>query len=173
MGKWLYLLRHAKSSWDNPSLADHDRPLSSRGRRASELIADYLRREAVAPSLVLCSSSRRTRETLERISAGLEEEIAVQIEEALYAASASGLIAMLHAVDPRVDSVLLIGHNPGIQELALALAGRGVQREPLREKFPTAALAILTFHADWSELAPDAAELVAFVRPRELEDLPR
>ena len=172
MGSTLYLLRHAKSSWDDPTLADHDRPLSSRGRRASGVIADYLRREAVAPNLVLCSSSRRTCETLERISAGLDEKVAVHIEDRLYAASARDLLAMLRAVDPDVESVLLIGHNPAIQELALALARKGAQLERLREKFPTAALATLTFQADWPELAPGAAELVAFVRPRELGDMP-
>jgi phosphohistidine phosphatase len=133
MRKTLYLLRHAKSSWDDPALSDHDRPLSSRGRRASGVIADYLRREAIAPDLVLCSSSTRTRETLERISAGIKAKIAVEIEDGLYAASSSDLLAMLNAVEPRVDSVLLIGHNPAIQELALALAGKGVQLDRLRE----------------------------------------
>jgi phosphohistidine phosphatase len=168
MGHTLYLLRHAKSSWDDPTLADHDRPLSSRGRRASRVIADYLGRQAFAPGLVLCSSARRTRETLERISTGLDQKIAVRIEDGLYEASAGDLLAALRAVHSHMDSVLLIGHNPAIQQLAVALAGTGAQLEPLREKFPTAALATLAFQADWSELAPGAAELVAFVRPRDL-----
>ena len=172
MGKTLYLLRHAKSSWEDAALADHDRPLAPRGRRASGVIADHLRRQRITPSLVLCSSSTRTRETLERISAGLDEEIEVQIEEGLYTASASDLLDRLHAVDARVDSVMLIGHDPAIKELALSLAGEGVQLERLREKFPTAALATLAFHGSWRELAPGAAELVAFVTPRELERSP-
>src|SRR5438876_10156760 len=98
MGKTLYLLRHAKSSWEDVALADHDRPLASRGRRASRTIAAHLRKQAIVPSLVLCSSARRTRETLERIRAGLGEEIEVQIEDGLYAASASDLLARLHPV---------------------------------------------------------------------------
>jgi phosphohistidine phosphatase len=168
MGKTLYLLRHAKSSWDDPTLPDHDRPLASRGRRASRIVAEHLREQAIAPSLVLCSSSRRTRETLRLISAGLDEEGEVKIEEGLYATSAGGLLARLQAVEPDADSVMLIGHNPAIQELALRLAGKGAQLERLREKFPTAALATLTFPAGWRLLRPGVAELVAFVTPSEL-----
>jgi phosphohistidine phosphatase len=169
MGKTLYLLRHAKSSWEDPTLADHDRPLASRGHRASRVIDDYLRRQRITPTLVLCSSSARTRETLERISAGLDEEIEVRFEEGLYTASASDLLDRLHEVDARVDSVMLIGHDPAIRELALSLADRGVDLKRLTEKFPTAALATLVFRGSWGELTPGAAELVAFVKPRELE----
>ena len=172
MGKTLYLLRHAKSSWDDPTLADHDRPLASRGRRASRVIAEHLRRQRITPTLVLCSSSTRTCETLERISAGLGEEIEVQIEEGLYTASASDLLERLRKVDARVDSVMLIGHNPALWELALSLAGAGRDLKRLTKKFPTAALATLAFQGSWRELASGAAELVAFVTPRELEASP-
>jgi len=172
MGKTLYLLRHAKSSWDDPTLADHDRPLASRGRRASRVIAEHLRRQRITPTLVLCSSSTRTCETLERISAGLGEEIEVQIEEGLYTASASDLLERLRKVDARVDSVMLIGHDPALWELALSLAGTGRDLKRLTKKFPTAALATLAFQGSWSELASGAAELVAFVTPRELEASP-
>jgi len=172
MGKTLYLLRHAKSSWEDPNLADHDRPLAPRGRCASRTIADHLRRQRITPGLVLCSSSTRTRETLERISAGLDEKFELQIEEALYTASARDLLDRLHQVDARVDSVMLIGHAPAIQELALNLASKGLQLERLREKFSTGALATLVFRGKWGELAPGAAELVAFVKPRELGRTP-
>jgi phosphohistidine phosphatase len=172
MGKTLYLLRHAKSSWEDPTLADHDRPLASRGHRASKVIADQLRRQRITPTLVLCSSSARTRQTLERISVGLGDEIEVRIEEGLYMASSSDLLDRLHQVDARVDSVMLIGHDPAIRELALLLARSGVHLERLREKFPTAALATLAFQGSWGELTPGAAELVAFVKPRELEASP-
>ena len=168
MSNTLYLLRHAKSSWENPTLADHDRPLASRGRRASRVIADHLRRQRITPTLVLCSSSARTRETLERISATLGDEIEVRIEEDLYTASASDLLDRLRDVDPGADSVMLIGHNPALQNLALSLAGNGVDLRRLTEKFPTAALATLTFQCSWGGLTPGAAELVAFLTPREL-----
>jgi len=169
MDKTLYLLRHAKSSWEDPTLADHDRPLASRGRRASKAIAEYLRRQRSTPRLVLCSSTERTRETFKRISAGLRGGVEVRIEERLYTASASGLLQRLHEVDARVDSVMLIGHYPALQELALSLAGRGVDLRRLTEKFPTAGLATLAFGGSWDELAPGAAELIAFVTPKELE----
>ena len=167
--KTLYLLRHAKSSWEDPRLADHDRPLAPRGRRASKAIAEYLRRQRSAPRLVLCSSSERTRETLKRISAGLRGEVEVQIEERLYTASASGLLERLHEVHARVDSVMLIGHNPALGDLALSLAGTGVDLRRLTEKFPTAGLATLAFRGSWEELAPEAARLIAFVTPKALE----
>ena len=170
MDKTLYLLRHAKSSWEDATLADHDRPLAPRGRRASKSIAEYLRRQRSAPRLVLCSSSERTRETLKRISAGLHGGVEVRIEERLYTASASGLLERLHEVDARVDSVMLIGHYPALQQLALSLAGAGVDLRRLTEKFPTAGLATLAFRGGWEELAPGAARLIAFVTPKELKD---
>jgi phosphohistidine phosphatase len=168
MAKTLHLLRHAKSSWEDPTLADHDRPLAPRGRRASKVIAEYLQRQPNTPRLVLCSSSERTRETLKGISAGLRGGVEVRIEERLYTAPASGLLERLHEVHARVDSVMLIGHYPALQELALSLAGRGVDLGRLAEKFPTGGLATLTFRCSWDDLAPGGAELIAFVTPKEL-----
>jgi phosphohistidine phosphatase len=156
--KRLYLLRHAKSSWKQPELADRDRPLAGRGRRAAKAIGRHLREQGIDPDLVLCSPARRARETLERIEPSLGRG-AVQVEPDLYGASAGGLLERLRAVPDDVDSVLLIGHNPGIAELTERLCG-------FAEKFPTAALAMLEF-ADWATL--DRAELTAFVRPRDLE----
>jgi phosphohistidine phosphatase len=166
--KRLFLLRHAKSSWDDPSLDDHDRPLARRGRRASELIAEHLRRERIAPSLVLCSSARRTRETLERVLPELDAAD-VQVERELYGASADDLLRRLREVPRELDSVMLIGHQPAIQELALRLAGDGSELERLRQKFPTAALATLSFAGEWSALGGRSAELVAYVKPKELK----
>ena len=166
--KQLLLLRHAKSSWDDPDLADHDRPLAPRGRRASKLIADHLRREQIRPALVLSSSSRRTRETLERISPGLSEEADVLVEPELYTARWDALLDRLHEVRDDAQSVLLIGHNPAIQDLALSLARGGPEIGRVGRKFPTAALATLTFEGSWRQLAPQGAELVAFVKPKEL-----
>ena len=166
--KRLYLLRHAKSSWDDPTLSDSDRPLAPRGRRAAKVMAEHLRREGISPELALCSPSRRTRETLERIAPSLGKNAEVRIEPELYAGSAATLLEQLHGVPDEVDSVLLVGHNPAIQELALSLARRGSESERVREKFPTAALATLELDASWRELAPGSAELIAFVKPKEL-----
>ena len=164
--KRLYLLRHAKSSWDEPGLADRDRPLAPRGERASNSMAKYLRDEGIVPELVLCSQSKRTRETLERL--GLGDGTEVRIEDELYAASAGELLGALHEVPDEVESVMVIGHNPGMERLALELAAGGDELDRMREKFPTAALATLELDGSWSELAPGGAELVSFVKPKEL-----
>jgi phosphohistidine phosphatase len=148
----LYLLRHANSSWDDETLADHDRPLSARGRRAADAIGRYLREHGIEPELVLCSSSARTRETLARI--GLSGEL----ERDLYGASASELLARLRALPPSLESVLLIGHNPGMHDLALALTG-----EP-RDKYPTGALAVIELD-DWTARS---GRMIDLIRPREL-----
>jgi phosphohistidine phosphatase len=166
--KRLFLLRHAKSSWDDPGLDDHDRPLAPRGRRASALIAEHLRRERIAPDLVLCSSARRTRETLERVMPALDPSKA-RFERALYGASSEKLLQRLREVPDEVQSVMLVGHQPAIQELALHLAGEGSELESVRGKFPTAALATLTFAGQWSELARQSGELAAYVKPKQLK----
>jgi phosphohistidine phosphatase len=162
--KRLFLLRHAKSSWDDADLADRDRPLAPRGRRAVKVMAGHIRDEKISPSLVLCSPARRTRETLEGVAPGGE----VQIEDELYGASEADLLERLQRVPDEIDSVMLIGHNPAIQELALDLAAGGERRGDVENKFPTAALATLTVPDDWQELRPGSAELVAFVTPKEL-----
>jgi phosphohistidine phosphatase len=160
----LYLLRHAKSSWDDPSLADHERPLAPRGQRAADLIGEHLRSAGIAPGVVLCSSAARARETLERVAPDGE----VRIEDELYGASERELLERLHQLPAELDSAMLIGHNPALQELTLMLAAEGPELRRVHRKFPTAALATLAFDGDWSGLRLDAARLVEFVRPRDL-----
>jgi phosphohistidine phosphatase len=160
--KRLFLLRHAKSSWDDPALADHDRPLAPRGRKAGKLIGMHLRDNRIELSLVLCSSARRARETLELARPAGD----VLIERELYGASAQQLLERLRKVPDEHEAVMLIGHNPAIEDLAVSLAGPGAQL--IGDKFPTGALATLSFNGRWSELAPAAVELESLVRPREL-----
>jgi phosphohistidine phosphatase len=163
--KRVYLLRHAKSSWKHPELLDHDRPLAGRGRRAAKAILRHMRAQEFVPELVLCSSARRARETLERIEPALRHA-PVWVEPELYGASADELLARLRRLPDDLDSVLVIGHNPGMHELALELAGSAPD---LAGKFPTAALATLAFHGSaWGELGPEATELVELTRPRDL-----
>jgi phosphohistidine phosphatase len=160
----LYLLRHAKSSWKEQGLADHDRPLAPRGRRAARALARHLRDE---PELVLCSTARRARETL----AGIEPALGrseIRLEPELYGAGPAALLERLREISAHVGSVMVIGHNPGLQELALLLARDGSTE--LGAKFPTGALATLAFRGPgWAELDRGAAELVEFVRPRDLK----
>ena len=140
----VYLLRHAKSSWSDPTLPDQERPLARRGRRDAKRIAKHLVRLGIKPELVLCSAAARTRETLELLRPALGATSTVRLEAALYAASADKLLERLRAVPEAVASVMLIGHNPGLHDLALALASAGTELERLEAKFPTAALATLT-----------------------------
>jgi phosphohistidine phosphatase len=163
----LYLLRHAKSSWAEPTLADRERPLAPRGRRDAKRIAEHLRQIGCEPELVLCSTAVRTSETLELVRPSLGTST-VMLEDELYAASWDHLLARIRLVPDAVASVMLIGHNPGMHELALALASTGDALERLEAKFPTAALATLAFAKSWSRLAPAEAKLAAYVVPKQL-----
>jgi phosphohistidine phosphatase len=163
----LYLLRHAKSSWDDPALADHERPLAPRGRRDAKRIAEHLSTSGIDPELVLCSSAARTRETLELVKPALGGPT-VRFEADLYGASCDELLARLRLVPSEVASVMVIGHNPGIQELAVALASGGDELERVEAKFPTTALATFTLQQSWNRLAPGGALLEAYVVPKQL-----
>ena len=172
MRRTLYLLRHAKSSWSDEHLDDHDRPLAPRGEEAVARLRHYVEGEGVAPELVLCSSARRTVMTLEGLVPVLPDSTVIAVEDGLYGASSAGLLRRLHDVDDNVSSVMLIGHNPGLEMLAIALTGSGDGdlRRRLDEKFPTGALAVLGVTGRWGDLAPSDATLQAFVVPRELHD---
>jgi phosphohistidine phosphatase len=168
--RYLYLLRHAKSSWADPGVEDHDRPLSPRGRKAAKKIAEHLRSSGVQPALVLCSSALRARQTLELVAPAFGDVVSIKVERSLYGADEGDLLARLRRVAGSVPSVMVIGHNPSLQFLALTLAARGRQRDQLEAKFPTGALATLrVLEAPWRDLNRGSAELVGLVVPRELE----
>ena len=165
----IILLRHGKSSWSDPTLSDVDRPLAPRGERASRRIAKYLRQQRIRPALVLCSPSLRTRQTLEAIAPSLGKGCTVELVPELYGASERELLKRLRALPESAASVMLIGHNPGLQQLALALASRGGDRAKLEQKFPTGALATLAVNSDsWTLLRPGEAELIDYVVPNQL-----
>jgi phosphohistidine phosphatase len=168
--KRLWLLRHAKSSWDQPDLPDRLRPLAPRGIRAAKAMARHLRATAVAPDLVLCSPARRALQTWEGVAPGVPPDTAVEIDEAIYHAEGDELLARLREVPSAIGSVLLVGHNPGLQDLAVDLVGSGDVglRERLPTKFPTGALATLDVPGEWHDLTWDVASLLAFIVPREL-----
>jgi phosphohistidine phosphatase len=168
--KTLHLLRHAKSSRKQPELADQDRPLSKRGRRAADAMARRFA-ELGTLDLVLCSTALRTRQTLKRVSAGLKPEKIV-LEPAIYSGGSRQLMTLLAQLPESAGAVLLIGHNPALHQLALALAtARSARRLPSRdEKFPTAAHATFEFKGKWRDLQAGKAAVVAYVSPRDLDD---
>jgi phosphohistidine phosphatase len=163
----LLLLRHAKSSWDDTSLEDRDRPLAPRGQRAAERMADHLRSDVPHPNLVLCSPALRTRETLDRMSnAFVDAEVIVDDE--LYSAGEDELLERLRALADRFETVAVIGHNPGIHDLAIALAESGAELGRMGAKFPTGALAVLAFDGPWRDVSRGGGLLEAFVTPKDL-----
>ena len=169
--KLVYLLRHAKAAAGEPGQDDHARPLSGRGRRAADRIGDALAERGEPPQVVLCSSSQRTRETLDRVLARLSARPRVVTLSELYLADASTLLAYLQALPDELERALMVGHHPGIADLAGMLAAEGSRdaKRRLAEKFPTAGLAILELDsARWSEIGAGGT-LVAFMLPRELE----
>ena len=161
-------MRHAKSSWDDPDLADHDRPLTPRGLKAASRMAERMVHDEIAPALVLCSSARRARETLAPIQLAIGEAAKVQVEEGLYGASSDELLQRLRRLPGSADSVMVIGHNPGIQELAIKLVSDQRARSQLNVKFPTAALAALRLKVGrWRDLSEGGSELITFLTPRD------
>lgn len=166
-------MRHAKSSWDDPKLPDHTRPLNPRGRAAALSMRKVLRDLGLAPDVILVSSARRTLQTLEALEPWDETPL-IEPMDALYLAAPEALFAALNAVAETARSVMLIGHNPGMHELALALVGAIDPANPamlrLSEGYPTGALAEFTVPGPWSGLAPAGARLVRFVAPRDLPD---
>lgn len=163
----LHLLRHAKSAWDDAMQSDHDRPLAPRGRRAIALLHDYVRAHDITPQLVLCSTARRTVDTIAGVAPGGE----LALEPRLYGASAEELLDRLRLLDGRLTEVMVVGHNPALQMLILKLVAdsRSVELDDIRRKFPTGALASLSFSGDWADLAPAGAALSAYVRPKTLQ----
>lgn len=168
----LSLLRHAKSDWCGPGMDDFDRPLAARGREAAPRMGAYMASAGLRPRLILCSQAVRTQQTLDLVRPFLGEAPEISIERGLYLASSAAMIARLQQVPASVPHVLMVGHDPGMHETALALAGTGAEgaMAALARKFPTAGLAVIAFDvASWDEIAPGRGRLVSFVTPRSLQ----
>lgn len=164
----LYILRHAKAVPEDAE-GDAERPLAKRGRKAAGAIGEYLAGLVPPPRLVLCSTALRTRETLEQVLPALRPAPKVAYEDRLYLASAGRLLERLRELPDATDSVLLIGHNPGLHQLALTLAD---DRAGLAEGFPTAALAVLRLDGAWETLRPHGAKLIDYQTPKSLNREP-
>jgi phosphohistidine phosphatase len=170
--KRLILLRHAKSAWDNPSLADFDRPLSTRGRKSAPIMGAYLARRGMVPGLVLTSSAKRALETLDLVYAGWQVKPTVRKLKSLYLAMPREMLRRVQAIGRDPDCVMLVGHNPAIADLAswLCSTGEMAHRGSLAHKFPTAAVAVIDFAVeDWAEVDAETGKLVDFATPKQVE----
>jgi phosphohistidine phosphatase len=166
----LLLLRHAKSAWP-PDVADHDRPLAERGRKAAPLIGSYMADERLLPELVLVSTARRAQETWELVARFLPGTNIRRDAPDLYAASAARMAGILLTIDPAIKTILLVGHNPGLEDFAAGLVGTGDAdaRRRMSAKFSTGGLAVISFRADsWKDVGPGRGQLERFVTPRML-----
>ena len=172
------LVRHAKSAWP-PEVPDHDRPLGRRGLRDAPALGRWLRRAGCVPDHVLCSTARRARDTWRLAESELDARPHVSYERRVYDDSADGLLQMIRRLPSKAVTVLIVGHDPAIQDLAVALARQEeADRQPqmasltrMREKFPTAAVALLEISAPWSELAREDARLASFTTPRDMDEV--
>ena len=167
----LLLLRHAKAERLQPGGNDCDRVLAERGCADALKIGAYMVRHAFMPDLAVVSSSVRTRQTWDQLAAAFQDIPPAKFEDRLYEASPQAMIEVIRETAPRVGTLLLIGHNPGLQELAAILIGAGDvdARQRLKEDFPTSALAVVNFALeDWSQLHRGAGRLEHFVTPRSL-----
>ncbi|SLN76733.1 SixA phosphatase family protein [Oceanibacterium hippocampi] len=167
----LLLLRHAKSSWSSTASDDFARPLASRGREAAPRIGCYLREQGLVPDHVLCSTATRARETWALVEAELGRTPEATYHDDLYLAEPAAMLALLRKVPDAASTVMIIGHNPGMQVLALQLAGKdgGERAAEIARKFPTAGLAVFRCAATrWATAGKADFALVEFARPREL-----
>lgn len=173
----LMLLRHAKAAWPK-DVADLDRPLAERGRKAAPLMGDYLARENLLPDLVIVSPATRTRQTWDLVGAEFArafpgEQIPVVYEPRIYEAPVESLLDVIQD-DHQARTLLMIGHNPGFEELAHMLVSHGDRYAfaRLSQKYPTSGLAVIDFNiGSWAEVTPRSGRLDRFVTPRSLEGL--
>jgi phosphohistidine phosphatase len=165
--KTLVLLRHGKSSWESPALRDFDRPLTPRGRGAAELMGEELRRRGLRFDLVLASPARRAADTLQLFEGAFGESLNIRFDEDVYAASWPTLLKIIQRTDRKVGSLLIVGHNPGLQNLAVELAGE--DKAGMGSHFPTATAVTLTLAVkSWKDVQPGTGTIDLFLKPKEI-----
>jgi phosphohistidine phosphatase len=170
--KTLYLMRHAKAGWDDPQQRDYDRPLNPRGEAAAVLMGRFLKAQAIQVDLLLASPAVRNAMTWERLESAWKSGIAPGFEAGIYMASVDTLLALVQSAPPAAKAMMLLGHNPGMEDLSFKLLhdGDAGGMDLLDQGFKTAAIAELTFDvAQWSEITPKSATLQRFITPRSLD----
>jgi phosphohistidine phosphatase len=170
--KTLTLLRHAKSDWTNKAASDFDRPLNARGHRGAQAIGRELARQGMAFDIVLASPAARVVETVDDVAKGYGRPLSPIYDRRLYLASPAILLAIVRETDDAAERLLLVGHNPGLEALALLITrddGNALRAE-LKAKFPTATLAEINLSIDrWRNAEVGAGDLARFIRPRDLD----
>ena len=159
--KHLLLLRHAKSSWDDQSLKDFDRPLKDRGVKAAKLVGQFLRREKIKIDLVISSPAKRARETIELVLPAAKLEVELKFDDRIYEASPRTLLAMIAEVKLSANTLMLVGHNPGFEGLLEVLTSES-------RHLPTASVAFIDLDSDQWQEARAGGKLVRLVTPKEL-----
>ena len=170
--KTLTLLRHAKSGWDDPVMRDFDRPLNTKGERAAAMIGRHMRDLGLSFDHVIASPAVRVSDTVEHLGTGYGRRIDPVWDRRLYLASTEILLEVIHNLPDAAERVLLIGHNPGLEDLVLLLVADDADdalRSEVASKYPTASIAELRFADGWAGAAPRAAALRRFIRPRDLD----
>lgn len=170
--KTLTLLRHAKSGWDDRVSRDVDRPLNPKGKRAAVLIGQHMRSQGMAFDHVVASPAVRVAETIDAVVSGYARTLAPVVDRRIYLASAATLLDVVREFPEGATSALMVGHNPGLEDLMLMLvpSGQNDLRDTAEQKYPTATIAEMTFAIDdWAAAAPGSATLTRFVRPRDLD----
>lgn len=171
--KRLTLFRHAKSGWDNPALRDFDRPLNDKGRRAARTMGRYMRDQGMRFDRVIASPAARVVETLAAASEGYgRRETAAAWDQRIYLAAPATLMEIVRETPAEVGDLMIAGHNPGLEELALLLVPDtgDAARERMEMKFPTAALVTIGFDvANWPAVQKNGGTLLRFIRPRDLD----
>lgn len=169
--KRLTVLRHAKSSWDNPDVDDFDRTLNDRGRKAAWRMGREFAKRNFRFDVVLASPAARVRETLDGVREKFELDAPIRFDDRIYLATAERLLGLVHELPEAIERPLLVGHNPGLHQLVVQLVRDGVkERASLNDGFPTAAVAVIDLPADtWRQVEPATGTLVELILPRELD----
>jgi phosphohistidine phosphatase len=162
--KTLLLMRHAKSSWDNPAWRDFDRPLNGRGLKAAPLVGRYLRAQGLQPDIIVSSPANRAQHTAQLVKEAARFAAPIRYEAGIYEASVKDLFNVIYALEETAQTALLVGHNPGFSNLLSSLSG-------VYEQMPTAAAACLELNiAAWPEARAGGGRLAWLVKPRQLEE---
>lgn len=168
--KILTLLRHAKSAWDDPVARDFDRPLNQRGRRAAHTIGREMRAQGLAFDQVIASPAARVVETLQDVEQGYGRGLEPSFDKRIYLASTDLLLEVIHGADDGAERLLVVGHNPGLEKLALLLTKSGELRAEVAVKYPTATLAEIELPVEgWGEVDEGIGTITRFIRPRDLD----